>query len=250
MFKAHGLKDPGSLTGICKLNTNINQIHVCLWSIKNLNVTENILKPAEITTQILFYHLSERGDAGQADPLRGRGAVQGKGADQSGLGARSRHGVFDGEEDGAAQEDGGFPDALRNGRTERALERSSPDPPLSSGGPRFRPRPHLGRVDGVGVVGVGQQVHVEAQRHVAHGGDLILGRPPGVEEAGGGELELLQGVEAQTLHEGAFDLTDRHMDEPDRSLLIHFLSGGQTCPMSKDGFTLLPTSITMSVLNV
>lgn len=69
-------------------------------------------------------------------------------------------------------------------------------------------RSHFGGVDGVGVVGVGQQIDVEAKRHVADGGDLILRRPPRVEQTGGGKLELLQSVETQTLHEPSFDLSD------------------------------------------
>ena len=60
----------------------------------------------------------------------------------------------------------------------------------------------------MGVVGVRQKVDVEAKGHVANGGDLILGRPPRVEQTGGGELELLQSVETQTLHKPAFDLSD------------------------------------------
>lgn len=62
-------------------------------------------------------------------------------------------------------------------------------------------------VDGLGVVRVGQQVDVEAKRNVAHGGDLVLGRAAGVQQPGGGELQLLQSEETQTLHEGPLNLT-------------------------------------------
>lgn len=58
----------------------------------------------------------------------------------------------------------------------------------------------------MGVGGVRQQVDVEAKRHVADRRDLVLRRTSSVQEPGGGELQLLQGVEAQTLHEGALDL--------------------------------------------
>lgn len=68
-------------------------------------------------------------------------------------------------------------------------------------------------VDGIGVVRVGQQVDVEAKRNVAHGRDLVLGRAAGVQQAGGGELQLLQSVETQTLHEGPLNLTEAQMEE-------------------------------------
>ena len=58
----------------------------------------------------------------------------------------------------------------------------------------------------MGVVGVRQQVDVEAERHVADGRDLVLRRTPVVEEPPRGEAQLLQGVEAQTLEEGPLHL--------------------------------------------
>lgn len=61
----------------------------------------------------------------------------------------------------------------------------------------------------MGVVGVRQQIHVEDKRHVADRGDLVLRRASSVQEPGGGKLQLLQSVEAQTLHEGAFNLRGR-----------------------------------------
>lgn len=58
----------------------------------------------------------------------------------------------------------------------------------------------------MGVVGVRQQVDVEVKRHVAHCRDLILRRTASVQEPGGGELQLLQSEQTQTLHEGSFNL--------------------------------------------
>ena len=66
----------------------------------------------------------------------------------------------------------------------------------------------LGGVDGVRVAGVGQQIDVEAKRHVAHRRDLILRRTSSVQKPGGGKLQLLQSVETQTLHERSFNLTE------------------------------------------
>lgn len=63
-------------------------------------------------------------------------------------------------------------------------------------------------VDGEGVVGVWQQIHVEAKRHVANRWDLILRRTPSVQEPRGGKLQLLQSVETQTLHERTFNLRE------------------------------------------
>ena len=59
------------------------------------------------------------------------------------------------------------------------------------------------------VVGVRQQVDVEAERNVADGRDLVLGRTPGVEDPPRGEAQLLQGVETQTLEEGPLHLDTR-----------------------------------------
>lgn len=61
-------------------------------------------------------------------------------------------------------------------------------------------------VDGVWVVGVWEQIHVEAKRHVADGGDLILRRTSSVQKPGRRKLQLLQSVETQTLHERSFNL--------------------------------------------
>lgn len=68
---------------------------------------------------------------------------------------------------------------------------------------------NLRGVDGVGIVGVRQQIDVELKRHVAHRGDLVLRGTPGVQEPRGGILQLLQSVETQTLHERSFNLSDR-----------------------------------------
>lgn len=62
------------------------------------------------------------------------------------------------------------------------------------------------------VVGVRQQIDIEAKRHVADGRNLVLRWPPSVEKPGGGKFELLQSVETQTLHEPAFDLTQEQTD--------------------------------------
>lgn len=54
----------------------------------------------------------KRRGTGQAGPLRSSGGVQGKRARQPGVGASRRRRVFDGEEDGAAQEEGWLSDSL------------------------------------------------------------------------------------------------------------------------------------------
>lgn len=109
------------------------------------------------------------------------------------------------------------------------------------------------------VVGVRQQIDIEAKWHVADSRDLVLRRPPSVEKTRGGKLELLKSVETQTLHEPSFNLTDEETVEksekfPHRPVrecvFLHFLPGQQTWPMSTDGLTLLPMSITMSVPSV
>lgn len=68
-------------------------------------------------------------------------------------------------------------------------------------------------VDSLGVVRVGQQVDAEAKRNIAHGGDFVLGWAAGVQQPGGGELQLLQSVETQTLNEGPLNLTKAQMEE-------------------------------------
>lgn len=66
----------------------------------------------------------------------------------------------------------------------------------------------LGGVDGMGVVGVRQQINIEAKWSVAHRRDLILGRTSSVQEPEGGKLQLLKSVETQTLHKRSFNLTE------------------------------------------
>ena len=58
----------------------------------------------------------------------------------------------------------------------------------------------------MGVVGVGQQVDVEAERDVADGRDLVLRRTPGEQDAPRGEEQLLHGVQTQTLQERTLHL--------------------------------------------
>lgn len=83
-------------------------------------------------------------------------------------------------------------------------------------------------------------MHVEAKRNIADRGDLILRRTPSVEDPGGRKLQLLQGEETQTLHEGSFDLRDGGLASCDRSdgdlnlyfkliFILHLLLCQPTC---------------------
>lgn len=59
-------------------------------------------------------HLSsERCGTSQTGPLWSRGAIEGKRSGHSGVRARCRHRVFDGEETGAPQEEGRFSNTLQ-----------------------------------------------------------------------------------------------------------------------------------------
>jgi len=155
---------------------------------------------------------SERGGTGQTGPLRRRRAVEGKRADEAGLGASCSRRVFDGEEHRAAEEEDRFSDTLKEPRRQNQSQRGRKGEYGGRGDEEEsnqRVTSDLGGVDGVLVVGVRQQMDVEAERHVADRGDLVLRRASSVQEPGGGELQLLQSVEAQPLHEGAFNLRAR-----------------------------------------
>lgn len=64
-------------------------------------------------------------------------------------------------------------------------------------------------VYGVGVLRVWQQVDVKAKRNVTHSWDLVLGWSAGIQQARGGVFKLLHGEEANTLHEGPFNLPNK-----------------------------------------
>lgn len=77
----------------------------------------------------------------------------------------------------------------------------------------------------MGVVGVLQQINVEAKRHVADCRDLVLRRTAGVQEPRRGKLQLLQSVETQTLHERSFNLTEGGRREGEEEIMVREKKG-------------------------